>query len=76
MSNLRKLDISDLVTFPIWLSTDEVARYLGVTDMTIRRLAAAGAIPSYRFGRIVKYKLDDVKAYIEGARVAPKETER
>jgi len=34
-----------------WLSVDEAARLLGVSERTVRRHAAAGTLPSRRIGR-------------------------
>jgi hypothetical protein len=61
-----KADMSAyVVDFPTWLNTPDAARYLGITDATLKRLP----VPSYRFGRVFRYKLSDLETFVEGCRV-------
>lgn len=54
-----------------WLSQQEAAAYLGVTDRTIRNLIARGVIEGHRLGtrtvRIDAHQLDDALRLIPTA---------
>lgn len=54
-----------------WLSTAEAAQRLGITTRTLYRFIDEGAIPAYRFGRVIRLKLDEVDAFIEQCRIQP-----
>jgi len=54
-----------------WLGTAEAARHLGLTPRTLYRLIDEGQIPAYKFGRVIRLKLDDIQAFIESARIQP-----
>lgn len=45
------------------LKAQELAEYLQIHEVTLRKLAAAGKIPSIKIGRIKRYRLSDVLAY-------------
>ncbi len=48
----------------------EAARILGVSRSQIYRLAALGEIPHVRVGRSVRFRLEDLRAFVERRRVA------
>ncbi|MGH8907672.1 MAG: helix-turn-helix domain-containing protein [Egibacteraceae bacterium] len=54
-----------------WLGTAEAARHLGLTPRTLYRLIDEGQIPAYKFGRVIRLKLDDIDSFIESARIQP-----
>lgn len=54
-----------------WMSTGEVAEYLGVNTRTLYRMIDEGELPAYKFGRVIRLQESDVVAFIERARVAP-----
>jgi excisionase family DNA binding protein len=54
-----------------WLGTAEAARHLGLTPRTLYRLIDEGQIPAYKFGRVIRLKLDDIESFIESARIQP-----
>jgi excisionase family DNA binding protein len=60
---------------PVWLGTQEAARHLGITARTLYRLIDTGEIPAYKLGRVLRVKLSDVEAFLEGARVKPGDLE-
>lgn len=61
-----KADMSaDAIEWPTWLSTPDAAKWLGLSDVTLRRLP----IPVYRLGRVFRYKLSDLEAWVETCRV-------
>ena len=56
-----------------WLGTKKAARYLGITDPTLYRLVDAGQVVGYKIGRVLRFKRDDLDAFLEGSRVQPGE---
>ncbi|MGH8884804.1 MAG: helix-turn-helix domain-containing protein [Egibacteraceae bacterium] len=54
-----------------WLGTAEAARHLGLTPRTLYRLIDEGQIPAYKFGRVIRLKLEDIESFIESARIQP-----
>jgi excisionase family DNA binding protein len=54
-----------------WMSTAEVAEYLGVNTRTLYRMIDEGELPAYKFGRVIRLQQSDVTAFLERARVAP-----
>ena len=47
-----------------YYSVDELAELLAVSCLTIRRLAATGALPASRVGRMLRFAPADVAAYL------------
>lgn len=54
-----------------WLNTKEAALKLGVTLRTLYRLIDEGAIPAYKFGRVIRLKTADFEAFVETCRIEP-----
>jgi excisionase family DNA binding protein len=54
-----------------WMSTAEVADYLGVNPRTLYRLIDEGDLPAYKLGRVIRLQESDVLAFIERARIKP-----
>ena len=54
-----------------WLSTAEAAAHLGITPRTLYRFIDEGQLPAYRFGRVIRLKLDEVDRFIETCRIEP-----
>ncbi|MGQ0618168.1 MAG: helix-turn-helix domain-containing protein [Acidimicrobiia bacterium] len=54
-----------------WLSTAEAAKRLGITPRTLYRFIDQGDIPAYRFGRVIRLKVDEVDAFIDRCRIEP-----
>jgi len=48
-----------------WVSADEVCRHLGVAKDTIYRWIEVRHLPAHRVGRLWKFKLSEVDAWIE-----------
>ncbi len=47
-----------------WASVDEVTVHLGVARDTIYRWIEAKALPAHRIGRLWKFKLSEVDAWV------------
>ncbi len=50
------------------ISTDGLAEMLGVSRMTVYRLIERRALPVYRVCRRIRFKLEDVQAFVENQR--------
>ncbi|MFZ4712568.1 MAG: helix-turn-helix domain-containing protein [Bacteriovoracaceae bacterium] len=42
-----------------WLSTDEVANYLGISSNAVRIMVHRGQIQTYKFGRRLRFRFKD-----------------
>jgi len=51
--------------YPPIMTIAEVAQYLGLHELTVRRLAREGAIPALKLGRQWRVKRDLLEAWIE-----------
>ena len=51
--------------YPPIMTIAEVAEYLGLHELTVRRLAREGAIPALKLGRQWRVKRDLLEAWIE-----------
>jgi excisionase family DNA binding protein len=47
-----------------WTSVDEVTAHLGVSRDTIYRWIEAKALPAHRIGRLWKFKLSEIDAWV------------
>ena len=52
-----------MVEGPVWMSTEDAARRLGVATKTVYRFIDRGELPAYRIGRVIRLKDADVEAY-------------
>jgi excisionase family DNA binding protein len=48
-----------------WVSVDEVSGHLGVAKDTIYRWIEARDLPAHRVGRLWKFKLSEVDAWVQ-----------
>jgi len=49
-----------------WVSVDDVAAHLGVTKDSIYRWIDKRGLPARKLGRLWKFKLSEVDAWVEG----------
>ena len=56
-----------------WLGAPGVAKKLGVTLRTVYVIIDSGALPAYKFGRVIRIRRADVDVFIERVRVKPGE---
>jgi excisionase family DNA binding protein len=54
-----------------WMSTKDAAEHLGVTLRSLYRFIDEGSLTAYKFGRVIRLKVDDVEHFIESCRIAP-----
>lgn len=50
------------------LSTDQAAVFLGLSKSTVWKLSCARILPYHKSGKLNRYKLADLTAYLEGRR--------
>ena len=50
------------------LTIAEMAAYLSIKQKTIYAKVEAGDIPHYRIGRLIRFRLDEIDAWLEGCR--------
>jgi excisionase family DNA binding protein len=53
------------------MSSKEAASYLGLNLRTLYRLIGEGSLPAYKFGRVIRLKVDDLEQFVEAARIVP-----
>ncbi len=49
---------------PEWLKPIDAARRLSIPTKELYRLVDQGALPAYRFGRVIRLKTTDVEEYL------------
>ena len=61
-----------------WLSVEEMAKYLGVSNDTVYRWISGHNMPAHRMGRLWKFKRDEVDQWVKsgGAKHAKGKGER
>jgi excisionase family DNA binding protein len=57
-------DDDDAGRMPLLLDYDEVGQLLGVSDRTVQRLVADGALPSVTIGRSRRVRPEDLREYV------------
>jgi excisionase family DNA binding protein len=56
---------------PSILTTDEAAKLLGISERALRKKSAAGQIPHFKIGKIVRFQLSELRTYMERHDVKP-----
>jgi excisionase family DNA binding protein len=54
-----------------WLGSTDAAAVLGATPRTVYRWIDEGDRPTYRMGRVIRFKRVDIDAFIESSRIQP-----
>ena len=47
------------------LTPDEAAQFLSVSQKTVKRLVAEGSLHAYKIRRSMRFRLEDLEAYVE-----------
>lgn len=58
--------LTAMPTDAVLLTAQEVADRLRITVRTLQRLEADGHLPAIRIGRSVRYRAEDLQAFIDG----------
>ncbi|GAB1431577.1 hypothetical protein MASR2M29_02020 [Spirochaetota bacterium] len=67
----EEITTSNLILLSIkneYLNTDQVMELLGVSRQTIHNWTCSKKITCYKFGKTLKFHINDIKAYIESTR--------
>ncbi len=59
-----------------WVSVDEVAKHLGVVKDSIYRWIEGRGLPAHRVGRLWKFKLTEVDAWVKAGGAGQPEPKR
>lgn len=54
---------------PQFLDVEQTAAYLGVTERWVRRAVTERRIPFHKLGHYVRFRVDDLDAYLAAQRV-------
>ncbi|HJT58855.1 MAG TPA: helix-turn-helix domain-containing protein [Ktedonobacteraceae bacterium] len=52
-----------------FLSVEEVAKRLGLKEETIRTYIREGSLNAYRFGNVLRVRVDDFERFVEERRI-------
>jgi excisionase family DNA binding protein len=58
-----------------WLGTKDASTRLGITLRSLYRFIDEGDLPAYKFGRVIRIKVEDIDSFIESCRIRPGELE-
>ena len=64
-------DEGDQVVGSDWLGSTDAAARLGITPRMLYRLINDGKVPAYRIGRVVRFKVSDLDAFVACCRIEP-----
>jgi excisionase family DNA binding protein len=53
----------------VFISIKEAARLLNIKESTLYAWAGRGDIPSFKFGRLIRFKKEDIEAWAESKKV-------
>lgn len=54
-----------------WFGTIEAANELGVTLRSVYKLINEGKLSAYKFGRVIRLKIEDIETFKEKSKVEP-----
>jgi excisionase family DNA binding protein len=58
-----------------WLGTKDASARLGITLRSLYRFIDEGDLPAYKFGRVIRMKVEDIDSFIESRRIRPGQLE-
>ena len=67
---LLDINMSNINDVERWLSLEEIAKHVGCSKDTIRAWIKKGAVPYHTVGRMYKFKISEVDAWIESGQSA------
>lgn len=59
-----------------WVKVEEVASHLGVAKDTVYRWVQSRGLPAHRVGRLWKFKVSDVDAWVRDGKAAEPDGDR
>ena len=67
---LLDINMSNINDVERWLSLEEIAKHVGCSKDTIRAWIKKGPVPYHKVGRMYKFKISEVDAWIESGQSA------
>mgnify|MGYP000852697075 FL=1 len=67
---LLDINMSNINDVERWLSLEEIAKHVGCSKDTIRAWIKKGTVPYHKVGRMYKFKISEVDAWIESGQSA------
>ena len=64
------INMSNINDVERWLSLEEIAKHVGCSKDTIRAWIKKGTVPYHKVGRLYKFKISEVDAWIESGQSA------
>ena len=64
------INMSNINDVERWLSLEEIAKHVGGSKDTIRAWIKKGTVPYHKVGRMYKFKISEVDAWIESGQSA------
>lgn len=58
-----------------WVKVEEVASHLGVAKDTVYRWVQSRGLPAHRIGRLWKFKVSDIDAWVRDGKAAEPEVD-
>ncbi len=71
MARQPSTSTSRRITLPQLVSLGDLANSLGVSERHVRRLVSERRIPFHKWGRLLRFDIDEVNAWITDACVEP-----
>ena len=53
-----------------WIGVEELAKYLGIKSVTVRKWIKEGKLPSHRIGKLWKFKKTEIDDWIKSGKSA------
>lgn len=53
-----------------WMSLEEIAQHLGVSEDTVHRWIRAREMPAHKVGRLWKFKMTEVDSWVKSGKAA------
>ncbi|HQQ88558.1 MAG TPA: helix-turn-helix domain-containing protein, partial [Smithellaceae bacterium] len=50
------------------LTISDISEYLNIKEKTVYAKVESGEIPHYRIGRLIRFRLEDIDAWLDGCR--------
>ena len=67
---LLDINMSNINDVERWISLEEIAKHVGCSKDTIRAWIKKGTIPYHKVGRMYKFRISEVDAWIESGQSA------
>ena len=59
-----------------WLTLEQIAKYLQISESSIYKMAQGGKIPAYKVGRQWRFRKEEIDAWVERRKVIKKKDKK